>query len=545
MKRTILAVLAAAATFASAIGLVTTGAWLISEAALRPPLLTLEVAIVSVRAFGISRGSFRWLERVVSHDAALHETVQRRAHLWTALAKAGPRGAWGLRTGDAITRVMQDAELLQDRITRVIVPAAAAIVTALGAVLLQVHLQSLAGLLFLAAFAVAGILVPLLAHRVEFAAAQRALVERATMNAQLAALVSHKDEMRVLGLVDAALVDIAAADGRRLRIETRAALLSGLTQWVALVASGLAIVGGLLAAIPAVLDGSLQGPHLAIVALLPWSASEVITALALAASALVRVRSAGARLADIETLEPVVPAVQPREQAGLSVQGLAVRWEDVDAVHDIDIEVPRGHRVALVGRSGAGKSSVVSAVLGLVEYRGTVAVGGAAGDLPRASLITAVPQAPHIFHTTARENLRMAIGAVPDLQLRRALDRVGLAHVELDRDLGRMPLSGGEAQRLGLARALLLDAPVIVLDEPTEHLDEDTAAEVMRTIHDQTWDRSVLMTTHRLTDLTDFDCIHVIEDGTIVCSGTFAECLMGSAWFRESVEWRLDKARLD
>ena len=188
---------------------------------------------------------------------------------------------------------------------------------------------------------------------------------------------------------------------------------------------------------------------------------------------------------------------------------------------------------------------VVSAVLGLVEYRGTVAVGGAAGDLPRASLITAVPQAPHIFHTTARENLRMAIGAVPDLQLRRALDRVGLAHVELDRDLGRMPLSGGEAQRLGLARALLLDAPVIVLDEPTEHLDEDTAAEVMRTIHDQTWDRSVLMTTHRLTDLTDFDCIHVIEDGTIVCSGTFAECLMGSAWFRESVEWRLDKARLD
>ncbi len=545
MKRTILAVLAAAATFASAIGLVTTGAWLISEAALRPPLLTLEVAIVSVRAFGISRGSFRWLERVVSHDAALHETVQRRAHLWTALAKAGPRGAWGLRTGDAITRVMQDAELLQDRITRVIVPAAAAIVTALGAVLLQVHLQSLAGLLFLAAFAVAGILVPLLAHRVEFAAAQRALVERATMNAQLAALVSHKDEMRVLGLVDAALVDIAAADGRRLRIETRAALLSGLTQWVALVASGLAIVGGLLAAIPAVLDGSLQGPHLAIVALLPWSASEVITALALAASALVRVRSAGARLADIETLEPVVPAVQPREQAGLSVQGLAVRWKDVDAVHDIDIEVPRGHRVALVGRSGAGKSSVVSAVLGLVEYRGTVAVGGAAGDLPRASLITAVPQAPHIFHTTARENLRMAIGAVPDLQLRRALDRVGLAHVELDRDLGRMPLSGGEAQRLGLARALLLDAPVIVLDEPTEHLDEDTAAEVMRTIHDQTWDRSVLMTTHRLTDLTDFDCIHVIEDGTIVCSGTFAECLMGSAWFRESVEWRLDKARLD
>lgn len=545
MKRTLLAILAASATFASAIGLVTTGAWLISEAALRPPLLTLEVAIVSVRAFGISRGSFRWVERVVSHDAALHETVQRRAHLWTSLAKAGPRGAWGLRTGDAITRVMQDAEVLQDRITRVIVPAAAALLTGMGAVLLQLHLQSTAGLMFLTAFVVAGVVVPLLTHRVEFTAARRALLERAAMNAQLAALVSHKDEMRVLGLVDAALREIAAADTRRIRIETRAAVLSGLTQWVALVASGLAIVGGLLAAIPSVLDRSLQGPHLAVVALLPWSASEVITALALAATALVRVRSARARLDDIETMEPAVPAVEPRDTAGLSVRNLTVRWNDVDVVRDVTIEVSRGQRVALVGRSGAGKSSVVSAVLGLVEYHGTVAVGGAEPGSSRASLITAVPQAPHIFHTTTRENLRMAVGTAADAQLRRALDRVGLTHIELERDLGAKPLSGGEAQRLGLARALLLDAPVIVLDEPTEHLDEDTAAGVMATIHDQTWDRAVLMTTHRLTDLRDFDRIHVIDDGSIMCSGTFTECLNGSSWFRESVEWRLDKVRLD
>ncbi len=545
MKRTLLAVLAATATFASAIGLVTTAAWLISEAALRPPLLTLEVAIVSVRAFGISRGAFRWLERVVSHDAALHETVQRRAHLWSALAKAGPRGAWGLRTGDAITRVMQDAELLQDRITRVIVPAAAALLTATGAVLLQVHLQSAAGLIFLGAFVMAGVVVPLLAHRVEYSAAQRALGERAAMNAQLAALVSHKDEMRVLGLVDAALSAIGEADGRRVRIETRAALLSGLTQWVALVSSGLAIVGGLLLAIPAVLDGTLQGPHLAIVALLPWSASEVVTALALAATALVRVRSAQARLDDIETMEPAVPALHERGTAGLSVQALSVRWKDFDAVHDIDIDVPRGHRVALVGRSGAGKSSIVSAVLGLVEYQGTVAVGGAQAGASRASLITAVPQAPHIFHTSTRENLRMAVGSATDAQLRRALDRVGLVHIELDRDLGSMPLSGGEAQRVGLARALLLDAPVMVLDEPTEHLDEATAVGVMATIHDQTWDRAVLMTTHRLLDLRDFDRIYVIEEGTIMCSGTFTECLNGSSWFRESVAWRLDKAGVD
>ncbi len=545
MKRTLLAIAAAAATFASAIGLVTTGAWLISEAALRPPLLTLEVAIVSVRAFGISRGSFRWVERVVSHDSALHETVERRTQLWVALAKAGPRGAWGLRTGDAITRVMQDAELLQDRITRVIVPAAAAIVTAIGAMLLQLHLQSLAALCFFAAFIVAGIIVPALAHRIEFAAARRALDERALMNSRLSAFVQHRDEMRVLGIIDASLLEVAAADARRVTIETRAALLSGLTQWAAMLASGLAVVGGLLAAIPAVLNGSLQGPHLAVVALLPWSASEVITALALAATALVRVRSAQARLEGIEQMEAPIPAVERHGNAGLFLRNLTVRWRDSDVVHAICLDVPRGQRVALVGRSGAGKSSVISAVLGLVEYQGSVIVGGEEDGSRRASLITAVPQAPHIFHTTTRENLRLAAGPVEDEQLRRVLDRVGLAHLDLDRDLAVMPLSGGEAQRLGLARALLLEAPVIVLDEPTEHLDEETAAGVMATIHDEIWGRALLMTTHRLTDLRDFDRIYIIDGGSIMCSGTFVECLMGSEWFRESVEWRLDKARVD
>ncbi len=545
MKRTLLAIAAAAATFASAIGLVTTGGWLISEAALRPPLLTLEVAIVSVRAFGISRGAFRWLERVVSHDSALHATVERRTQLWMALAKAGPRGAWGLRTGDAITRVMQDAELLQDRITRVIVPAAAAIVTASGAVLVQLHLQSLAALCFFAAFLVAGIMVPALAHRIEFTAARRALEERALVNSRLSAFVQHRDEMRVLGVIDANLQQVAVADDRRVAIETRAAVLSGLTQWAALLASGLAIVGGLLVAVPAVLNGSLQGPHLAVVALLPWSASELITALALAASALVRVRSAQARLQGIEQLDAPIPEVERHGSAGLFIRQLRVRWQDSEVVHAIDLDVPRGQRVALVGRSGAGKSSVISAVLGLVEYQGSVIVGGEDDGSARASLITAVPQAPHIFRTTARENLRMAAGPVPDEQLRRALNRVGLAHIDLGRDLGQAPLSGGEAQRLGLARALLLEAPVIVLDEPTEHLDEETAAGIMATIHDEIWGRALLMTTHRLTDLRDFDRIYIIDGGSIMCSGTFVECLMGSEWFRESVEWRLDKARVD
>lgn len=545
MKRRLAAMAASAATFASAIGLVATGGWLISEAALRPPLLTLQVAIVSVRAFGIARGSFRWLERVVSHDAALHETVERRASLWLALAHAGPRGAWALRRGDAITRIMQDAEVMQDRIVRVMVPAVAALITLAGAVLVQAHLNAIAGTSFLLAALIAGVVVPLLAHRVEYAAAQRALLERASMNATLSELVAHKDELRMLGAVDDVLADVAAADARRVAIETRGSLLSGLTQFAALVASGLAVVAGLVAGGTAVLDGRMQGPHLAVVALLPWAASEVITALALAATALVRVRSAAARLAQVDELEPAVPPLAGAGLPGLHVRDLAVRWGDADVVRDIAFDVAPGERVAIVGPSGAGKSSIVSAVLGLVEYRGEVAIGGVPVDGARSSCITAVPQSPHVFRTTARENLRMAVGDVDDGRMLDVLARVGLAGVELDRDLGAAPLSGGEALRLGLARALLSDAPVVVLDEPTEHLDDETAAQVMATIVDATRERALVMTTHRVTDLEAFDRVLVVEAGTIMCSGSYEECREGNGWFRAAVEWRLDKQQVD
>jgi thiol reductant ABC exporter CydC subunit len=545
MKRTLLAVAAATATFAAAIGLVATGGWLISMAALQPPLLTLEVAIVSVRAFGIARGSFRWLDRVVSHDAALHDTVERRAHLWSALAAAGPRGAWALRRGDAVTRLMQDAEVLQDRLTRVVVPAAAALITAFGAVVLQLRLLTGAGLAFLMAVLVAGVLVPLLTHHLEASAARGALGERGSMFGTLSEFVQHRDEMRVLGIVDEVVADISAADARRLRIEIRAAVLTGLTQWTALVASGLAIVAGLMAAVPAVLDGSLSGPDLAVVVLLPWSSAEVIAALAMAASAFVRVRAAAERLAAVEVPVAAIPDLEPASGRGLEVRDLAVTWTDAVVVQGVSFKVRPGERVAIVGPSGAGKSTIVSALLGLVPYSGRVAVGMPDGRLARPALITAVPQAPHVFRTTTRENLRMAAGPVDDEALQGALKAVGLQGIDLDRDLGGMPLSGGEAQRLGLARALLTGADTVVLDEPTEHLDEKTAAQVMGVIRAATADRAVVMTTHRLTDLRDFDRIHVLGDGTIMCSGTYDQCLDGSEWFRDAVEWHLDKAWVD
>ena len=531
-----LAIGASVMTFASAIGLVSTGGWLISEAALQPPILVLQVAIVSVRAFGIMRGTFRWVERVVSHDAALVETVDRRAELWGALAKAGPRGAWRFRQGDAVTRLMQDAELLQDRLTRVVVPGVAALITAAGAMLVQTNLLPSAGLFFLAAMLIAGVLVPMLTYRIERTAADGALLERAQLNATITEYTEHRDEFRTLGLVNDVVQEVAAIDRRRVAIETRAARLSGFTQFLALMASGFGVFAGLMVAIPAVSDGRLQGPHLAVVALLPWAASEVITALTLAATARVRVLAAEERLRAVSSIDVDVPALQT--SAHLEVTDLRVTWIDEPVVRGVTFSVAPGERLAIVGPSGAGKSTVVAALLGLVGYRGTIA----APHVERTESIAAVLQDTHAFRTTVRENLRLVVDA-EDEQLTSVLHAVGL-ELDLDRDLGNAPLSGGERQRLGLARALLTHAPFIVLDEPTEHLDDDTATELLSLITHVTADKGLVMTTHRLTDLAGFDRILVLEDGRIACVGDFDTCLRENAWFRDSVQWRVDKQQV-
>lgn len=538
MNRRNLAIAASTITFGSAIGLITTGGWLISEAALRPPILVLQVAIVSVRAFGIMRGSFRWVERVVSHDAALDETVHRRAKLWDDLALAGPRGAWSLRRGDAITRLMQDAEIMQDRVTRVVVPATAAIITGIGAVAVQTALLPMAGILFMVALVVSGIVVPRLLRGIEQSAADEALVIRADLNSRISEFIDHRDDFRMLGIIEEAIDEISKIDADRLAIETRAARLSGVTQLLALLASGFGILAGLIVAIPAVFDGTLQGPHLAVVALLPWSAGEVITALSAAATAQVRVRAAQRRLAAVENLPREVPMLQAGER--LELHDIHVRYDDVDVVAHVALVVNAGERVALVGPSGSGKSTVAAAVLGLIGYRGTISAPHVTAI--RSTSVAAVLQSTHTFATTVRENLRLVV-PVEDEHLHDVLDRVGL-RVALDRNLGLEPLSGGERQRLGLARALLTDAPFLVLDEPTEHLDDETSALVMASILQASRERGILMTSHRLADLEGFDRIYVLDGGRIVSEGTFSECVKNNEWFRDSVQWHLDKQRV-
>lgn len=511
-RKMIFAIVLAASTMLSAVGLVATGGWLISSAALMPPILTLQVAIVAVRFFGIARGTARWAERVVSHDVALAGTTDARVKLWLAAAVLGPRGVWRLRGSDALDRLTADTDALQDDVTRVRTPFVAAAVSAVLLVLFQFLYLPVAGVMLAVAFVVAGVFVPLMTVRVETAIAREAVAARNEISTHVASVVAHADDLRLQGATESVLAELAAADARRVAIESRASRWAGVSSWLTGCVTGLALFTGLGTAIAAFEEGGFDGRLIAVIALLPWASAEITASFAQAVTARTRVVQARTRIeellgdADAVTARAHAPSVQVTDPQVLSVRNLYVRWTDRDVVADKSFKVRRGEVVALVGPSGSGKSSIAAAVLRLVEHRGEISLDGVAIEdvIDYRKHVTALLQTTHVFTTTLRENLRVANPMASDDELVAALRRAGLREwfdglsLGLDTPLGARvrSLSGGETQRLGIARVLLTSAEFVILDEPTEHLDAESAAAIWTTLQEALADRGILLITH-------------------------------------------------
>lgn len=508
----ILAVVLAASTMLAAVGLVATGGWLISSAALMPPILTLQVAIVAVRFFGIARGAARWGERVVSHEVALAGTTAQRVALWKAASVLGPRGIWRLRGSDALDRLTADSDVLQDDVTRVRTPFLAATASAFLLVVIQTQYLPFAGMALGAAFIVAGVIVPLMTVHVERRISRNAVEIRNELSQHIATLVSHADDLRMLNVSEAELSRAAEADARRAHVESEASRWAGVSGWLTGAATGLALFSGLAAAIAAYGRNELHGPLIAVIALLPWASAEIMATFAQATTARTRVEVARERverlLTDARHVESTraVPTVHVSNPQRLLISNLSVRWDRVDVVGGVSFDVSRGQTVALVGPSGSGKSSIAAAVLGLVEYEGSVALDDVeVGDVvDYHQHVSALLQTTHVFSTSLRENLKIAQPAATDEQLVEALMRAGLSSwLEtlidgLDTRIGdaQRGMSGGEVQRLGIARVLLTEAEFVILDEPTEHLDTETAQGIWSTLKTVLSDRGLLVITH-------------------------------------------------
>jgi ATP-binding cassette, subfamily C, bacterial CydC len=533
-SRFALGVLAGATATGTGVALLVVAAWLIATAATSPPLTALSVAVVATRALGVTRGVARYLERLVTHDAALRTLADVRARVYERLARTEPIHRF--RTGDLVARLVSDTDATQDLLVRGLTPPLAAFVTGAGAVAVSTALLAPGGLLLAVGLLLGGVAVPLAAAAAGRAPGRRRTAARAELATALVDTLHGAPDLVAYGAMPAALARVHAADTRLTRVERRDAGLLGLGTGASALVAGLTLWGTLLLGVAAVAAGTLTGVPLAVLTLTALAAFEIVAPLPAAAARLGAVRAAGARLFGVLDTPPAVTvrpggATPARPTPGVHMRGLRVRYgpDEPWALDGLDLDIPPGRRIALVGPSGSGKSTLAAV---LFRFRdpdaGTVLLDGAdVTTLPPAAVrarVTGVPQDPHVFASSVRENLRLARPNASDDELQDVLRRVRLdadlapaGGLDADAGLSGGRLSGGMRQRLALARALLVEgAPLLVLDEPTAHLDPDTRDAVLDDLLTATEGRSVLLITHDTSRLDRLDEVVELAAGRVV-----------------------------
>jgi thiol reductant ABC exporter CydC subunit len=524
-----LAVVAGIAAAGAGIGLMATAAWLISRAATHPPVLHLMVAIVAVRAFGLSRGVLRYVERIAGHDAALRGVAELRARCYRRLERLAPAGLATFRRGDTVQRLVSDVDAVLDALVRVVLPLAVAAVVAVASVLLIGSLVPAAGWGLAAALTVACVAAP----AVQSLIGRHAVRALAPLRGQLAAdtveLLHGLPDLVAYGATGPVLDRLTATDRRIRRATERGAAASGVAAALTALATGGCLIVGLAAGTVAVRAGHLSGELLALVVLTPLAVFEAVSAVPAAAGRLAETLSSVRRIAAL--WQVAEPAPDRDEPEPLPPGPYTIRVDDVTAgwtaqrpaIHHLSFTVPPGRRIALVGESGAGKTTVAALLVRWLDPQdGRVTLNGVdlrdlAGDDIRQVVGLCDDQA-YLFDTTIEANLRVGRPDATADELEAALRRARLWEwvtslpAGLDTRVGELgnAVSGGQRRRLALARALLADKPILVLDEPTEHLDDDTAHDVIRDLLDAARGRTVILITHRLDELTDVDeIVHI------------------------------------
>jgi ATP-binding cassette, subfamily C, bacterial CydC len=523
--RLALAVVLAALTILFGVGLMSTAGYLISRAAERPAILSLTVAIVGVRFFGLGRPIVRYLERLASHDLAFRVLGRVRVRVYDRIEPLAPAELQGYRGGDLLSRVVTDVDALQFLYLRGLVPALAALLASAVAVGVAAAFLPWAAVVLAAGLVVAGIGVPLVAGAVGRRAARGEAAARGELSAELVELLSGAGELSVYGRGDEAVERVRAADRALTHLAARAALADGLADALRLVVTG-ATVGGVLAlAVASHAGGGLERVLIATLALLALASFEGVQPLAQAARELAASLAAGSRVVELTDREPAVrdPEAPAELEAGavpVALEGVRVRYEPAgpSVLDGLSVRLDPGRRLALIGPSGVGKSTVVNLLLRFLDPEaGRVTIQGRdIRELRQADVrrtVAVAGQESHLFSTSIRENLRIGRPDADDAAIEDALRRariwewVASLPDGLDTLVGEQgrELSGGQRGRLVVARALLADAPVLVLDEPTAHLDEETATSLLDDVLDGAGPASVLLITHRSERLERMD----------------------------------------
>ena len=502
-------------------GLMATAGYLISRASERPAVLSLTVAIVGVRFFGLSRPLTRYLDRLASHDLALRVLGRVRVQVYREIEPLAPAQLEGYRHGDLLARMVADVDALQNLHLRAVGPPLVALLA--GAVVVGVAAAFLpaAGVVLAVGLVAGGVIVPALAGWLGRRGGRRQAAARGELSAELVEVLRAAPELVAYGGAAQAQARLRAADGALVRLARRDALVGGLADGAGLAVVGATVAGVLAVAVRASADGHLDRVLIAMLALLALASFEAVQPLAAAARELSVTLAAGGRVLDLAdrqaaVVDPVAPLPAPSWPFAVALENVRARYAPGEraALDGVSLRLEPGCRVALVGPSGAGKTTVVNLLLRFLDPEaGRVTLAGRdlrdyrQEDVRR--VIAVAGQDSHLFSASIRENVCLARPGASDEDVERVLRRAGLwswvagLSDGLDTAVGEegRELSGGQRQRLVLARALLVDAPVLVLDEPTAHLDPPTARALVDDVFAAAGHRSVLLITHRAEGL--------------------------------------------
>jgi len=547
------------AAVAAGIGLLGTSAYLIASAALKPSIAELQVAIVGVRFFGISRGVFRYLERLRSHSVNLRVLTRLREEFYKRVEPGAPVNLLSHHSGDVLQRVMGDLETLENFYIRVIAPFVVALVIISGVSLFVGGYALQLGLILGTGLIMCGFVHPALSVLISRNHITTLSRSRAAASARLVETLQGLEDIQVYNAQERYIGEILDEFKRSGMLQKRLVNINAGNSGLALLFTNLTVLTLIWAAIPLVGEGQFTGISLAVITLVALASFEAVAAMPAAALnlnasavAAERLFSLGGELSHV----PVFPAVtQTTSQPEVTIEALGFTYPDTSrpVLKNITFKLMSGYKIAIVGASGAGKTSLVHLLLSFLQpQKGNIKINGI--DLSdfdpewSRSFFAVLPQSVYLFNDSLRGNLLLAKADASDEELVRTLEEAGLSEwygslpEGLDTWVGEhgLKMSGGERQRLAMARVLLLNRPFIILDEPTANLDPSTARKMMDRLYARSVDKGFLLITYDLDLLREMDEILVLSGSTIAQRGTLDSLLEAGGEFGDIFEMEIN-----
>jgi ATP-binding cassette subfamily C protein CydCD len=554
--RVAISVLFSSITILASVALMGTSAWLISTAAIAVSVADLGVSTVGTRFFGITRAVFRYLERLVSHDVTFRLLAKLRAWFYEKLEPLAPARLMNFRSGDLLARVIGDVETLENFYVRVVSPPLTAIVVGTFTAIFLASFYPLLAPVYLTFYLSLGLFLPILAQMTSRKSAEQTISLRADLQTRLVDGIQGMADLIAYGRADERLTQISVNANEYGNAQRRMARVTGIHSALGTLLTNLGMWTILFLTIPQIINGEIAGPMLASLTLLTFASFEAVLPLPLAAQMWNSAREAARRLFEVVDTEPEIKddtrySKLDERTSNIEFSNLTFTYptQTTPALHNLTFDLRPLTSLAIVGPSGAGKSTIANLLLRFWDYKvGEITLGGeslkAQNQDQVRERIGLVSQNTYFFNTSIYENLRFARKKVTREEVEVACKSAQIHEFIMNLPKGYdtligeqgLRLSGGERQRLAIARALIKDAPILILDEPTANLDPLTEQQVLETLFTVMKQRTSLLITHRLIGLENVDKILVMNHGQIIERGTHAELAGKDSFYRHLLD---------